>query len=726
MKKHSKILFFLAAFLVFSTSANSQPPGDPLQAIQNDINAGRALYEKYSKAREHATDAAKEASNNPTALNRARFTEAYNRQNEAAVPLIANRNKIINDVITHFGLTVPPGQQITYDINCRGACVHGYCSIRCPIALCEKAFTKRDWGGGGTPAWIAAIIKHELKHKDHINPGPPPSWKGTQAQREWEAWQAALKCSETSGLSDIEKNKIMAIKDSWLEKMTASEAIEVMIKVISEWLETFLSSLPDRIFNSFFSIRNYGDTPQDVTCYITDQRNWLIEPNVISLFLVEPGQEINVPVTIHVPDTAVLNTKNEIFCETVTPEGSTLDFMFVIVDPTITVTAGQNLRAHRGENVPISFLVENNPDAIPDLFRIELSSALGWPIVPAYYEAYLMPGEGFTFMSTMDVPSELPYWTTDLVYCRATSFSDPQQTEEKWISVQIIENDICALLIDTPLGENQQGSMIIPAAWVNNTGMVDSFFDVFTEIDLPVPHTDSVMGLSLPAGQEMLVPFGPVLLEDRGEFPVTFYTRAMGDDADHSNDTIRGLFTVTLPEHIYLQNQFVPMGEFHCFEASKTITTGGSETYFMVEPEAEAVLVAGEMVMMQPFTHFLFGSNVHAFIDPSGLYCDLAKSPPGDLAAAGILPEVASKSSGSFFRIFPNPTPGRFTLELQETTSLPTIKVEIFNLVNQRLLSVELPKSDRYLLDLSKERPGIYFIRIQIGGKSAAGKILKY
>jgi hypothetical protein len=107
------------------------------------------------------------------------------------------------------------------------------------------------------------------------------------------------------------------------------------------------------------------------------------------------------------------------------------------------------------------------------------------------------------------------------------------------------------------------------------------------------------------------------------------------------------------------------------------------------------------------------------------MYCPDKKSITDDIRGAGEKPGTSAQE-GSFFRIYPNPTPGRFTLELQETTSLPTIKVEIYNLINQRLMSVELPKSDRYLLDLSKEQPGIYFIRILIGGKSGAGKILKY
>ena len=57
MKKHIYILLLLALCLVFSASANSLPPTDPLQSIQEEINSGRELNESYQKKPNKANNA---------------------------------------------------------------------------------------------------------------------------------------------------------------------------------------------------------------------------------------------------------------------------------------------------------------------------------------------------------------------------------------------------------------------------------------------------------------------------------------------------------------------------------------------------------------------------------------------------------------------------------------------------------------------------------------------
>jgi hypothetical protein len=725
MKKHIYILLLLALCLVFSASANSLPPTDPLQSIQEEINSGRELNESYQKAKEKATNAANDYLKNPTDANHDKFVEARRRQIDAAHKLIDNRTKVINDVIAHFGLTIPPGQVIKYDINCRGECVHGYCSIKCPIGLCEKAFNPQPWGGGGTPAWIAAIIKHELEHKKQINPGPPPNWTKTKAEREYDAWQAALKCAETSGLSQIEKDKIIAIKRFWSNAITASGAEDHSL-VISEWQNNAEHSLPGIYHNTTISATNYTDFPLMDTIFITNQKGWPIEPNNFLAF-VYPGMAMNFPITFQIPDTAKINSKNELFCKTHIPGDTISDFTFILVDPSVTVTAGPNISAYRGETVPISFMVDNNVHATTDTIMIELTNSLNWPIFPPSYEVVLMPGEAFTFVSNLVIPPVLPYWTTNLVYCRASSIHHPIQTQQKWNSVQIIENDISALLIDTPLGNNMKGSTITPAAWAYNSGSEMSNFDFFVEIGLPAVYRDSIKGIFLPPGHDMLFFFNPLILNTLGDFNIKYYTRAMCCDANPGNDTITGMFTVTIPSQVYLQNIYIHMGEERCYEATNSITTGGPDGLFSVDGGAIVHLVAGQKINMLPSTHLSTGSYVHAFIDPTGLFCNsplrMVEAKKDEINPESSISEVLSTKS--FFRIYPNPTPGQFTLELTGLFATNELIVEIYSIMGDKILFKTLDGQLKYDLSLEGLQSGVYLMHVISGKEVGTVKIIK-
>jgi hypothetical protein len=79
----------------------------------------------------------------------------------------------------------------------------------------------------------------------------------------------------------------------------------------------------------------------------------------------------------------------------------------------------------------------------------------------------------------------------------------------------------------------------------------------------------------------------------------------------------------------------------------------------------------------------------------------------------------------SFFRIYPNPTLGQFTLELSDVRETSTIKVEIFSLIGESIMNIELPEMKQYLFDLSARQPGIYLIRVMKGDDVGVGKVVK-
>jgi heme exporter protein D len=178
-------------------------------------------------------------------------------------------------------------------------------------------------------------------------------------------------------------------------------------------------------------------------------------------------------------------------------------------------------------------------------------------------------------------------------------------------------------------------------------------------------------------------------------------------------------------EDVNLQNITLPSGTNICFDAANTITTAGGGTIFIVQNGAIVYLVAGNSIHMLPGTHFQSGSYVHAYIDQSGEFCS---NPKAIIAEEEPVPEVLPfefTDSDSFFRVYPNPTRGQFTLELRDVTETSTIKVEIFSLIGESIMNVELPEMKQYLFDLSAKQPGIYLIRVMRGDKVGVQKVIR-
>jgi hypothetical protein len=656
MKKLHRIFIVGMLLLTVTFKTFNQIPPAQVQGLQQDINEGRALKETYNKAVEKCREAAHNLIKNignDSLYNK--FREARANKDSAAAKLQRNRDSIITGVVTTYGITLKPGQQIGYDKDCKGECVHGYCSVKCPIGICEKAFQPQPWGGGGTPGWIAAIIKHEAEHKNQINPGPPPSWKPEydgkdpedDARAEYEAWQAALKCAEKSGLTDKEKDKIKQIKEYWEKKMNASK------DVVPDVGEKKSSTLPGEIIHKEITVTNYSNTPQMVHCTVVDSLGWTILPNEFSIVL-GPEQETRFMVNIQVPPEALPGVMNEMFCYAESDAGTSSDFTFFYVIPTVDIVAGSDTSGMRGSLIPLNFTVKANISSSPDSFRVEVTNPLDWPVMPPYFDVYLLPGEEINLASVLMIPPAAPYWTTNLVSFTATSKTDTVQRKKDWLSVEILEVDVGTLLIESPLGVKTVGSVVTPKVWIYNSGHVESFFDIFTEIDIPPLYNDSIKGIMLLPHSEMLLLFKPLILTDAGTFNIKFYTRVEGGDANPANDTITSTFTVGLKgitvasgwnmisvpyavpnprkEILFPTSQsnafayIVPTG----YEAKDSLNNG--EGYWLKFSETQQIGMVGDLILRDTF-NVVQGWNMIGSISADIPIAAIVQNPPNIVAS---------------------------------------------------------------------------------------------
>jgi len=181
------------------------------------------------------------------------------------------------------------------------------------------------------------------------------------------------------------------------------------------------------------------------------------------------------------------------------------------------------------------------------------------------------------------------------------------------------------------------------------------------------------------------------------------------------------LLKVNMAQDLKLQNITIPQGQSYCFEATQTITLAGGGTTFVVENGAAADFVAGQSIFMKDGTHFEDGSTVHARIDITGQYCP---APVTKATPQAVSDDVIPEKDG-FFRVYPNPTPRKFTLELKESGNEGTIRVEIFGLMGESVTRTELPLMKQYQLDLSNRQPGLYLIKVMKGAEVGYFKLIR-
>ena len=163
-----------------------------------------------------------------------------------------------------------------------------------------------------------------------------------------------------------------------------------------------------------------------------------------------------------------------------------------------------------------------------------------------------------------------------------------------------------------------------------------------------------------------------------------------------------------------------------CFAATQSIIVSD----LIIETNASVRLIAGENIQLLPSTKVHSGAQFHAYIDSTGNYC---QQPESMIAAFDDDIEEARKewpatikdNDDRFFRVFPNPTKGTFTLELLDYEDPSIISIEIYNMLGSKILSTELPAQPQYNFSLAGQQQGIYLVRVMKGNDVGVMKLIK-
>jgi hypothetical protein len=158
-----------------------------------------------------------------------------------------------------------------------------------------------------------------------------------------------------------------------------------------------------------------------------------------------------------------------------------------------------------------------------------------------------------------------------------------------------------------------------------------------------------------------------------------------------------------------------------CYNATNTITVAGGISAFLVQFGGSATLIAGQIIDFLPGARVIPGGYMHGYIAPNGPYCP---SNPDGSAPIGMV-ALNPGSLQSFFKVYPNPCAGDFTLEMDPEQSAGQVNIEVFGIQGEKVMSAMMKNELKQTFSLSAEPPGIYFIRVISGINVETRKIIR-
>jgi len=183
------------------------------------------------------------------------------------------------------------------------------------------------------------------------------------------------------------------------------------------------------------------------------------------------------------------------------------------------------------------------------------------------------------------------------------------------------------------------------------------------------------------------------------------------------------------PTYLDLPSTTITPGPEVCYEATETITVGGGGDTFIVQNGGSVKLIAGYRVHLLPGTWVHSGGYLNAYCTPYGFFCDTVStmpSPPLDLSEEVTFNQLpVDLQEDSFFRIYPNPSDGVFTLELKDSEGSANIAIELTTLMGERIAKKDMPAFSTYQINLSERPPGIYLLKVRQNNKLDVKKLIK-
>jgi len=166
----------------------------------------------------------------------------------------------------------------------------------------------------------------------------------------------------------------------------------------------------------------------------------------------------------------------------------------------------------------------------------------------------------------------------------------------------------------------------------------------------------------------------------------------------------------------------VASAETKCYNATQTLTFAGSGTTFTVNAGGSATMIAGQNILYLPGTTVVPGGYMHGYI--SNNYCG-QKTTTLVATSAEVTETVAAPVQKFGFKLYPNPTSGRFILEQTSGETMENVKVEVYGMRGDKLMTGDLDGTRKREFMLSDLPQGLYFVKVIANGHVETFKVVK-
>lgn len=274
------------------------------------------------------------------------------------------------------------------------------------------------------------------------------------------------------------------------------------------------------------------------------------------------------------------------------------------------------------------------------------------------------------------------------------------------------------------------GDSAIQIIEIQNSGIVPENLNLeINSLDISGNHANDFMvtentDLYLPPGQSgfVAVRFIP---QNTGYKTTTLSIYHNADNLENPVQImLQGL--VIPPAELLVQNTAIISGQNLCYAASQTITLAGEGSTFVVEEGGYVELLAGYRVILKPGTSVWDGGYLYARIVTDNQYCQNTsyKNNIKDHGISTVIESIGSQDDFSSLIIWPNPSSGRFTIQIIENEDEPVSYLEVLSLTGESILSQKFPTSGNYCIDISHCKPGLYIVRLIHARNSFTRKII--
>ncbi len=178
----------------------------------------------------------------------------------------------------------------------------------------------------------------------------------------------------------------------------------------------------------------------------------------------------------------------------------------------------------------------------------------------------------------------------------------------------------------------------------------------------------------------------------------------------------------SIPDHRTLSDIIITADDQGlCFDAFMSIALSD----ILIESGGEVLLIAGERIRLLPGTKVKSGGYLHAYITQTDTFCPVPSASKTDEGVTADLYYTGADSQSNFFTIYPNPTGGVFTLEFKKLLPGQHFFLKVYGMPGERIFSRQLPNQEFHTFDLTRQKPGIYIIRLTKGEQVGVERLIK-